>query len=240
MTTLSAAVFVGLALATRYLRVSMSAGNVPQLVPICSVLPNSLLVIVAVMVSVVAQPIARAHERVGDIASVLSDAEADEVIRVSACGAAAPWLLNGSRGQAVDVQFVEVFCAPDAVSVSVRLGALAWVIRRSTNAGWSPWSLQTTHRYAQLVETGGSIRIHGTVGDEDLVRIVKFLRESPSKVGGRERDRVEGTWPVTRVSQQPEGTITARVSKDLWESQEVGLRRTTHGWEVMSVSYGIV
>jgi hypothetical protein len=209
--------------------------------------------IVALMVAMTAQPAGRVPARIGDIATVLSDADLAEVMRVSGCGEATPWLLSGSRGMMTDVQFVEVFCAADAVSGSVRRGPLAWVIRKSaTTGGWSPWALQSTHRYAQLVDAVPGftdidatrdpkrpIRVEGTVADQDLVRIVKFLRDSPSKIGGTARERVDGSWPVTRVSLQPDGTIMTVLSKNPWESQRVVLRRTAQGWEVISFHYVI-
>jgi len=215
--------------------------------------PDSLLFIGALLVALADQPSGPQPLRLGDIATVLPEADLVELVRVSGCGKATPWLVIGARGQAADVQFVEVFCAADAESAPVRRGGLAWVIRRVAPAGgWGAWALQSTHRYAQVVQTGRKfndingprdphrpIRIQGTVADEDVARIVGFLRVSPSRVVGTDRERVEGSWPVTRLTAQPEGTITAVVSKDNWESQEIMLRRTADGWEVFVVRYWI-
>lgn len=194
--------------------------------------------------------------RIGDGATVLSDADVQEIVQISGCGRATPWLVIVSRVQMAERQYAEVFCAADAVSARVRRGASALVTRRIERGSvWGPWTVQGTYRYAQVLRTGDKfsdiaglhdqnrpLHADGTLPDEELADLVTFLRGRAATPGAGPRERIE-EWPVTRVTSNGDGTVTAVLSNGNFEAQRVVLRRTADrraGWEIVSINYVVV
>lgn len=210
-----------------------------------------LVALIAVaIVSPDPQSAGHAVVKLGDIATVLSDGDVAETLRLADCRTASPWLLTAWRGQVGNLQSAEVFCAADAVNGALRRGQVSWVQRELKGRTWGPWSLNTRLRYAQLVPparafaqiTGDGdlnrpFRVIGTFSDEELVNLVTFIRAKPSWVSGETRDQVQGDWPVGVVIREPDGTVVAKLSKDRWEGQRGTFRRTADGWAIVGLNY---
>jgi len=192
--------------------------------------------------------------RLGDIATALPDDDVAEIVRLAACGASPPLLLVSFRGMIANVQSAEVFCTADHANGDLRRGQLSWIRRDQFNSDpWSRWTIQERYRYAQLPagrpfeqitgeqDLNRPFRLYGgEFTGEELISLVMFLRSGPKWTGGAARQQVETKWPVTAVGREADGTIVARLSKDVWQGQRVTLRRSANGWTIVGVNYWIV
>jgi hypothetical protein len=211
-------------------------------------------VVACAAVSAYAQAGSSKVARLGDVATVLSDDDVREILRLSACVPASPWLLTGWRGQLTNIQFTEIYCAADKTDGALRRGEVSWVSRKQISDGvWEPWTFQRKFRYAQLVPPGRTFeqvngerdlnqpfRVIGEFGDEELVSLVNYLRAHPSWVNGGARDQVQADWPVTVVNRDADGAVVATLSKDRWEGQRVILRRTASAWTILRLNHWFV
>src|SRR5690349_23520475 len=125
-----------------------------------------------------------------------------------------PWLLNGDRPQNTFVDYIEAYLPPTSTSSPFRRGTVIGVRRQRMPVG--EWSVERTDLYAQVAIPGRSFddiqgdqdtnrpfRIIGRLDDDDLVRLVQFLRSDPPVRGG---DHIQ-PWPILSIQRKADDSV---------------------------------
>jgi hypothetical protein len=203
--------------------------------------------------------------RIGD-ARLLSATDVANLERVVPAGGSKPWLLEGPRGEVPALQTIHAYLPPDFAMPELRRGTVVSLLRGSARAlarmGIPPvsstetaWIVTRTRRYAQVVVPGrtfteirgdGDINrpfvVIGEFDDDELVRLVRFLRSSPKgprSKSGPLADSVEGGWPIVSVARQPD-SIEVRLRRDDFAFQAVEVRPSGTGWIIVKMGLVII
>ena len=154
----------------------------------------------------------------GDVARSLT---AEDVAAIEMMVGERPWLIDGWRplGPAT-LQTVSAYFSPTMTTSTLRRGAYLR-FSRDVSPVPGPWSgMGSALPYVQVAIPGrpfGQIEsdadqnlpftVSGTFQDEELVRLVTYIRSNPSVVpGGRGSGNV-GTRPISSIRRQSDGTV---------------------------------
>lgn len=217
------------------------------------------IALTVVLAQATAQPV-----RLGDVARQLSEQDVAEVARAVSAGGAKSWLLNGPRGVIADLQAVEAYLPPATATRELRRGSLVSVLRgpasalalvgirlASSKSTQRTWIVTSTGSYAQVAVPGREFAhiegdqdinrpfvVTGSFDDGELVRLVRFVRSSPTGPPprpGMPSGPVRGDWPILRVVRQTDW-IDVRLRMEDLASQQVTLRPQGSGWVVISIA----
>ena len=192
--------------------------------------------------------------RTGDVARKLSQEDVAAIERTLPSGEK-PWLLNGERGQVVLSEYIEAYLSTTATTPALRRGMVVSVMRRIRPAV-GEWSLSRTESYAQVAIPGRSFddiqgdqdinrpfRVIGRFDDDELIRLVRFLRSDPP-YRGRSDAPYRGPghiepWPILSVQRKDDDSVDVTLRGGNLRGQQVTLRQSGQDWVIVSVGMWI-
>jgi hypothetical protein len=183
--------------------------------------------------------------RTGDVARQLSQEDIAAIERTLPSGEK-PWLLNGDRGDAAGLEYIEAYLPPTNATPLLRRGTVITVMRRIPPhfPEATEWTVQETHSYAQVAipgtgfdqiegdqDTNRPFWVIGRFDDGELVRLVQFLRSDPPIRGG---ERVQ-PWPILIVGRQQDDSVQVLSRGGVGHGQVIKLRQVGQDWMVVGV-----
>jgi hypothetical protein len=179
--------------------------------------------------------------RTGVVARQLTDQDIAELEMVLPTGSM-PWLLNGERPQDIFVDYIEAYLSPTSTGSALRRGTVIGVRRPRTPAG--EWSVERTDLYAQVAirgrrfddiqgdqDTNRPFRIIGRFDDDELVRLVQFLRSDPP-IRGSEHIQ---SWPILSVQRKVGDSVEVMLREEYWKGQAVTLHQSGQDRVIVNV-----
>jgi hypothetical protein len=187
--------------------------------------------------------------RTGDVARQLTD-EDIAGLQMNLQQGARPWLLNGDRVQQANVQFVGAFLPPNQVSPDLRKGPVVNMTRRIV-PNLTAWMIHSTESYAQVAIEGRSFdqiagdqdilrpfRVIGQFEDEELIRIVRFLRTNPSRSPNESpNESAVQSWPILSLNRQDNYSIRVMLRRDASSGQSADLLLLFNELRVVKVEF---
>jgi hypothetical protein len=199
----------------------------------------------------------------GDVARDLSADDLTEIRRVLGPEGSGVWLLIGPRGQVSSVRGIRAHLTPDSATTRLRRGSVVDILHDTAGViarpGVPPEKLQSVPpawfaarraRYAQVAVEGrrfdelhgdGDVNrpfeIVGSFDDDELIRLVRFIRTSPANMGTGRSARipaVRGDWPIVRVKREDD-RILVRLRRDDHAWHEVTVEPDGSTWSVRSI-----
>jgi len=185
--------------------------------------------------------------RTGDVARQLTEQDIAELQSVLPSGAK-PWLLDGDPGQVPKAQFIQAFLSPTIATPVLRRGSVIWVVRGINPS--TPWTARPAQSYAQVAIAGrtfGQIegdqdinrpfRVIGRFDDNELVRLVEFLRSNPPARGGE--STAIRPWPILSLSRKADGSVEVMLRGAVMQGQSIILRQAGQDWFIVAVGMWI-
>ena len=171
------------------------------------------------------------------------------------------WFLKGPNLQA------RVYLAPDIATPTLRRGRVLWAYQESSsNATGYEWRVSGgPTAWAQVPAVGAKFgstltrpRAHdrpfatvGEVSDADLIDLVAYIRTSPSTPSSSTEPE-DGSWsieigfdvdgknPIISIEAKAECFMKVTTERRRGAGQEIEVRRTEKGWQVVSVAEWVV
>jgi hypothetical protein len=179
--------------------------------------------------------------RTGVVARQLSQEDIAGIERTLPSGST-PSFLNGDRPQNTFVDYIEAYLSPTSTGSALRRGTVIGVRRQRMPAG--EWSVERTDLYAQVAipgrrfddiqgdqDTNRPFRIIGRFDDDELVRLVQFLRSDPPIRGG---EHIQ-SWPILSVQRKVGDSAEVMLREEYWKGQAVTLRQSGQDWVIVNV-----
>ena len=179
--------------------------------------------------------------RIGEVGRQLTDQDI-AALEMALPRGSMPWLLNGERPQNTFVDYIEAYLSPTSTSNALRRGIFIGVRRQRTPAG--QWNVERTQSYAQVAIAGRSFfaiqgdqdmnrpfRVVGPFDDDELVRLVQFLRSDPPIRG----DSHIQPWPILSVQRKDDDSVEVLLREEYWTGQVVNLRQNGPEWVIVTV-----
>lgn len=184
--------------------------------------------------------------RTGDVARQLSEQDVAGLEAALPAGAK-PWLLDGEPAQAPGLEYVAAYLSPTNTSPVLRRGMVVTVVRR-IRPPVGEWSLLRTESYAQVAIPGRSFndiqgdqdinrpfRVIGRFDDDELIRLVHFLRSNPPTRG---LDRIQ-PWPFLSMQRKADDSVQVMLRGSVGRGQAITLRQAGQDWVIVSVGMWI-
>jgi hypothetical protein len=198
--------------------------------------------------------------RQGDVALRLSDSALATVEAMVSKPGEKMWLLQGATGGLQfgdDVLFLTAYLESKAVAPRLRRGRRTMLEARLASASTKepiPSGIGRTETYAQVSLRGRSFNdmqrewkanppflVVGEFADEELVRLVDFIRTSPPEQGPGIGPSVRGELPILTVARSRSSRRSADVDVFLDSghggSYGVRLRKSGRTWRVMQILF---
>ena len=182
--------------------------------------------------------------RTGDVTRQLSQEDVAAIERTLSSGER-PWLLNGEHGDAAGVEYIEAYLPPMDATPLLRRGTVITVMRR-VPPYFTPataWTVQETHSYAQVAipgrafdqiegdqDTNRPFVVNGHFDDEELVRLVQFLRSDPPTP-----ERIQ-SWPILLLSRRDDDSVQVLSRGGVGHGQVIRLRQVGQDWMIIIVT----
>jgi hypothetical protein len=189
--------------------------------------------------------------RTGDVARQLTEQDLAALEMVLPSGST-PWLLNGDNGQAAGPEYIEAYMPHtsttliSARSPLLRRGTVITVMRRTRPL--TEWTVQETRSYAHVAIPGRRFddiqgdqdmnrpfRVSGRFDDEELVRLVEFLRSNPP-TRGPERTQ---SWPILSIERKADDSVQVFLRGGVGRGQAITLRQAGQDWVIVIVGMWI-
>ena len=194
---------------------------------------------------------------IGDVARELSEEDVAAVQRTLPADAK-PWLLNGERGQVPVNEIIEAYLSTTDTTPALRRGTVI-TVRRRTQPSVGEWNVSATESYGQVAIPGRSLddiqgdqdmnrpfRVIGRFSDDELVRLVQFVRSDPPVRGGAHlqpwpiggNDHIQ-PWPILFVQRKDDDSVDVTLRGGHLRGQQVMLRQVGQDWTIVSVGMWI-
>ena len=186
--------------------------------------------------------------RTGDVARHLSEEDVPAIERILPSGEK-PWLLNGDHGN-IDggLQYIEAYLPPTSTTPLLRRGTVITVKRRTLSPfslTITDWTVAETHSYAQVAIAGRSFDeiegdqdinrpfgVNSRFDDDELVRLVHFLRSDPPLRG----DAHIVPWPILLIVRNDDDSVQVMSRGGDGHGQLIKLRQVGQDWMIVIVT----
>ena len=181
--------------------------------------------------------------RIGDVARQLSEDDVATIQRALPSGEK-PWLLEGERGQMVLLESIEAYLSPTDTTPALRRGTVITVMRR-TQPPVGDWNVSRTESYGQVAIRGRSFdevnsewdmnrpfKVFGRLSDDELVRLVQFLRSDPPVRRGL--DHIQ-TSAIRSLQRKDDDSVDVTLGGSNLRGQQVIVRQDGQDWMIVIV-----
>jgi hypothetical protein len=188
--------------------------------------------------------------RTGDVARQLTEQDIAALELLLPSGPK-PWLLNGDPGDQPKTQYIEAFLSPTTTTSRLRRGPVIRVRRQIWENPPTAWTVHWTGLYAQVAMPGRTFdqieddqdmnrpfRVIGRFNDNELVRLVEFLRSNPTMRGGQRN--VIRPWPILVVVRQADNSVEVMLRGAVMQGQAITLRQAGEDWIILLVGMWVV
>jgi hypothetical protein len=187
--------------------------------------------------------------RIGDVARELSQEDIAGIQRTLPADAK-PWLLEGERGQIPVIQFTEAYLSPTDTTAALRRGTVVTLMRRTRpTEPVGEWNVSRTDSYGQVAIPGRSFddvnsewdtnrpfKVFGRFSDDELVRLVQFLRSDPPVRTGFDHTQQS---PIRSIQRKDDDSVDVTLGGSNLRGQRVTLRQVGQDWVIVSVGMWI-
>jgi hypothetical protein len=179
--------------------------------------------------------------RTGDVARQLTEQDVAAIEHLLPSGAK-PWLLSGDPAQAPGREYVQAYLSPTNITPVLRRGTVITLTRRTRPFPDTDWTVQETRSYAQVAIPGRAFDdikgeqdvnrpflVFGPFDDDELVRLVEFLRSDPRS----QPERIQ-SWPIVSVQRQG-SSVQVLLRGGVMRGQSIILRQAGQDWVIVNV-----
>jgi hypothetical protein len=210
------------------------------------VIPFAIFLLAFIIQSTSATPL-----RLGEIGEQLSSDDIAAIERISQKIGGKPWLLIGQREQVGQSWNVRVYLPPEKSNNLLRRGPMCtvWTGPADLLPAKRTWAFRykdDASEYAQVAidgrrfdeirnyqDTNVPFAVTGEISDDELVRLVKFIRSGAPKP-------VQSQLPILSISRYPDRSLVIYLFEDHWHGQVLTLAPKDGGWVVTHIQSWVV